>query len=209
MELTARKMKFCWRMGLYSLIFMLLGGNLLIALFIDTIFPNQPFDLFYLISVIYVAGFTIPAVWLFIVCPILESRLRNYTGSVLPETRIIKCLFTVWFPALLALIIFLTCVTDRVLLWYRGELEEWNMVYWSLILFAICLPISYIVSRIVKKNFLASEHYRNHCHMCNYNLHGNTTGICPECGTDVIMKTEKSTWCLLVDGYNTKRRKKL
>ncbi|MDO8630717.1 MAG: hypothetical protein Q7R41_09505, partial [Phycisphaerales bacterium] len=36
-----------------------------------------------------------------------------------------------------------------------------------------------------------SQHRRGLCVKCAYNLTGNTTGVCPECGTPVNTKTAK------------------
>jgi hypothetical protein len=35
----------------------------------------------------------------------------------------------------------------------------------------------------------ASRHRPGHCHCCDYNLTGNVSGVCPECGT-AVEKTE-------------------
>lgn len=55
-------------------------------------------------------------------------------------------------------------------------------------------PVATIILLIALSPFLAAvartlraEHRQNngHCTSCNYNLTGNVSGVCPECGTKI------------------------
>jgi len=50
----------------------------------------------------------------------------------------------------------------------------------------LSLPLSLIA--VVKLIVWASSklrHAKGHCPMCGYDLTGNTSGVCPECGTKI------------------------
>jgi hypothetical protein len=32
---------------------------------------------------------------------------------------------------------------------------------------------------------------KNHCHACSYNRMGNTSGVCPECGTEIDLNSKR------------------
>ncbi len=56
------------------------------------------------------------------------------------------------------------------------------------IMTAICVVLAYIPSRMMfmALRWKTLEHDPGYCLKCNYNLTGNVSGICPECGSPVI-----------------------
>ena len=51
--------------------------------------------------------------------------------------------------------------------------------YWSLVAATAALPAARLALRIRRRRRTAP----GHCPACGYNLTGNTSGVCPECGT--------------------------
>lgn len=51
--------------------------------------------------------------------------------------------------------------------------------FWNLVLLFGMYPISAVAYRFVKRRHM---HAPGHCSKCGYNLYGNVTGTCPECG---------------------------
>jgi hypothetical protein len=56
---------------------------------------------------------------------------------------------------------------------------------WLVVITAIC-PVIWIIRFSLKR----CGHGRGRCVSCGYNLTGNTSGVCPECGTTVPRKAE-------------------
>lgn len=56
-----------------------------------------------------------------------------------------------------------------------------------LVAVAIALPgiAAYCVSRIIFRIMRWKNARPNHCNTCDYNLTGNVSGICPECGEPI------------------------
>lgn len=63
--------------------------------------------------------------------------------------------------------------------WRRWREEELAVQLWPLTLLAVIYPIH--CSRI--ENRRRKRRGSNHCSDCNYDLTGNRSGLCPECGT--------------------------
>lgn len=60
--------------------------------------------------------------------------------------------------------------------------------FWSLLVLSIIYPAAFILRRLRDRScpaFLRCSH-------CNYNLTGNTSGICPECGTPIVIAAHAS-----------------
>jgi hypothetical protein len=62
-------------------------------------------------------------------------------------------------------------------------------LYLPLILSAV-LPAMSIVSALLVSRRTRHRQQMRECLTCGYNLHGNTSGVCPECGTPVAGNTE-------------------
>jgi hypothetical protein len=60
----------------------------------------------------------------------------------------------------------------------------WFQFHHALILFAI-LPALWLISRYREYRRLKSYESHDHCLACGYNLTGNVSGVCPECGTKI------------------------
>jgi hypothetical protein len=56
---------------------------------------------------------------------------------------------------------------------------------WSVLLLSLLLPIWWTIRRRAKPAMNRAK-----CSTCGYNLTGNTSGVCPECGTPVPSKPE-------------------
>ena len=61
--------------------------------------------------------------------------------------------------------------------------------YIEIIILALILPLLWMSRRIVKR---VLRHRRDVCHRCGYNLTGNTSGVCPECGKPILKNSENS-----------------
>ena len=57
--------------------------------------------------------------------------------------------------------------------------REWAIPLWSLALVFAIYPTLFALGARRKRKRIST----GHCPSCNYNLTGNTSGICPECGT--------------------------
>lgn len=55
---------------------------------------------------------------------------------------------------------------------------------WAVVLLTAALPARWIIARLRKRTSDYS------CKACGYNLTGNTSGVCPECGAPVSKETE-------------------
>ena len=64
---------------------------------------------------------------------------------------------------------------------YRGS--GWRFPFWAMIIVELILPFAWLLSRWKRRAVVR----RNGCAVCNYNLAGNESGICPECGTKVAI----------------------
>jgi hypothetical protein len=53
--------------------------------------------------------------------------------------------------------------------------------YWLLVVLLLSCPALWAVARVRR----AFRHIAGHCRKCRYNLTGNTSGVCPECGTAI------------------------
>ena len=67
---------------------------------------------------------------------------------------------------------------------------SWGMIgpIWPLIVSSIALPTLYLTGHRRRRG-----HRRQSlglCHDCGYNLTGNTSGTCPECGTTIAVKAD-------------------
>jgi hypothetical protein len=64
---------------------------------------------------------------------------------------------------------------------------------WSLASVFILLPLVWLANRCRKTLFRLVDRYRipaGCCRHCGYDLTGNTSGVCPECGTPVRQRAE-------------------
>ena len=55
------------------------------------------------------------------------------------------------------------------------------------------LPFAYVLRVGLDRRRSRSRHRTSGCRSCGYNLTGNTSGVCPECGTAVARKVEVTT----------------
>ncbi|HEY8747029.1 MAG TPA: hypothetical protein VIM11_03575 [Tepidisphaeraceae bacterium] len=53
--------------------------------------------------------------------------------------------------------------------------------YWAVLLLTSILPVAWVVSRVRRKRIS----FCPTCPNCTYNLTGNTSGVCPECGAPI------------------------
>ena len=57
--------------------------------------------------------------------------------------------------------------------------------YWAAVVVTIALPLRWVMLDWQRRKNLDAQH----CSSCLYNLTGNTSGVCPECGTPVAKET--------------------
>jgi hypothetical protein len=60
-------------------------------------------------------------------------------------------------------------------------LHEYGADYWLIVALTLLAPAVWLIRRVRHRNTNASER----CRSCRYSLTGNTSGVCPECGTHV------------------------
>ena len=53
--------------------------------------------------------------------------------------------------------------------------------YWATVVATIVMPLRWVTLDWQRRKNLEDQH----CSNCGYNLTGNTSGVCPECGTPV------------------------
>jgi uncharacterized paraquat-inducible protein A len=67
--------------------------------------------------------------------------------------------------------------------------QFWSVVvpFWLLIALLAPLPVAWIVSLIGRLRDRRRRRLsdRTHCYVCGYNLTGNASGLCPECGSQL------------------------
>ncbi len=72
---------------------------------------------------------------------------------------------------------------------HRGRMSWWRPTIDGVFFNARCLPIIYPLLLMAIPSALLWRRHRltlpGHCSQCGYNLTGNTSGVCPECGIDV------------------------
>ena len=60
--------------------------------------------------------------------------------------------------------------------------KEIDFSYWKWVLLFGAVPVIWAIRQLLQRR-LAPDWQ---CHACGYNLTGNTSGICPECGAFVV-----------------------
>jgi hypothetical protein len=69
--------------------------------------------------------------------------------------------------------------------WVFHEVEE-HVLPWRLVAAATSVPpLAWLISVGCAMLIPARRRYRGCCASCGYNLTGNTSGVCPECGTSI------------------------
>jgi len=63
---------------------------------------------------------------------------------------------------------------------------EWECYYWQFLLRFAGLPIIWSLMLI---HAYQVRHRQGFCRECGYDLTGNASGVCPECGTNVPHQT--------------------
>jgi len=94
-----------------------------------------------------------------------EAKLNRY-GSVLGFLWLRDCSFTEDGDA------------NQRVVWAIGDVAVFQIPAWFVAGFFAVLPIAWLRAR---------RHWRpvGHCRSCSYNLTGNTSGVCPECGNPI------------------------
>jgi hypothetical protein len=76
--------------------------------------------------------------------------------------------------------------------WFRGPLQPLQSAAsapdWFVVILTAILPAAWIAKRLSK----ARQRGHRLCLICSYNLTGNSTGVCPECGTPVAQPPKSS-----------------
>ena len=68
--------------------------------------------------------------------------------------------------------------------WFRPPMIRWNQILkWFIIPHWILFPSITLFTAVVL--LFPKWHHRGHCSSCDYDLTGNTSGICSECGTAI------------------------
>jgi hypothetical protein len=72
------------------------------------------------------------------------------------------------------------------------HVREVTLPFWVLVsLFALC-PLLFVAYRARERSQARRCAKAGHCPSCNYNLTGNTSGICPECGIAIEKGTKQT-----------------
>ncbi len=108
-------------------------------------------------------------------CPILGLVLNRVISRIeRPRTRIS---FAVWYY----LSAFILLCANWMASWNNDPTACWFMFIVALGPgIAFCYVLAAVISR------LGPLYPRGHCRRCGYNLTGNVSGICPECGQPIV-----------------------
>lgn len=74
--------------------------------------------------------------------------------------------------------------------WYQvGNTWIWVLPMWMLVVAFALLPSAWAIGRVVRR----VQPTPGRCFNCGYNLTGNLSGVCPECGTAILPRQSHST----------------
>lgn len=122
--------------------------------------------------------------WLIIGCLSLRKYQELINKRLISYYKHKIYLIIIWTPSILVVI---TTILFEIYLVYTF-ISRMNSYEWCGILIANCVYtsnsiISVILSYSISKKYRYNLQIFNYCIKCGYDLRGNTSGYCPECGS--------------------------
>jgi len=114
-------------------------------------------------------------------CPywIFETTVKSRTGNILDSA---------WWGAGLVAALFILALANVI----PSVDPPWLAIAVSAATYLICIPA---VAYQMRGSFLYESGLSlqpvNQCHACGYNLTGNTSGRCPECGSEILNSEQR------------------
>ena len=136
-------------------------------------------------------------VWGCWMCPFLESGDKRARFRMKPTKRLEFLRVLIWLPpgGLLSGVVVMG-VGDVMGEWYEFCRWDWSLASFrlaiTLFIAAGCAALfAWFWSRLTSRRFERTRGRAHYCQNCGYNLHGNTTGRCPECGHPINEATSE------------------
>lgn len=65
----------------------------------------------------------------------------------------------------------------------RVTTDEWSCPYWFVLVLASAVPAGSAIGHLIRRR----RRVQGLCRRCRYDLTGNASGVCPECGTPITL----------------------
>lgn len=93
---------------------------------------------------------------------------------------------SVWIPVICVFLLFPTTVITQAVYAGSEKTQPWLGIALALLLRAALELFLVVIAYTFFVYFLSFRGKLGHCRDCGYNLTGNTTGRCPECGMSIV-----------------------
>ena len=68
----------------------------------------------------------------------------------------------------------------------RVTADEWSCPYWFVLVLASAVPAGSAIGHLIRRR----RRHQGRCQQCRYDLTGNASGVCPECGTPITQSAD-------------------
>lgn len=148
-----------------------------------TIPPDRAAWPLYLLGIIAIITIT----WQHLIVPLKSSRIATFTDHRTPKYVLRAYTLSIFMPAIIAAIILLTNLLPVIVGRFTLDLW-WSMQPWLNV--AVTIPFIYIILALaiyptIRDRIRESAAREQRCMTCGYDLIGNVSAACPECGTSI------------------------